>query len=82
MSENRIRNEYMRRSIGVASIMEKMRKNRLEWFGHVMRRDISEAVKTIMKMNIKERRRRGRITIEYNVRTADVCVEYVEDNGK
>jgi hypothetical protein len=32
--ENRIRNEYMRCSIGV---VDKMRENKLRWFLHVMR---------------------------------------------
>jgi hypothetical protein len=30
-----IRNEYVRDSIGEASIVDKMRENRLRWFGHV-----------------------------------------------
>lgn len=33
-------NEYARGSIGVASIVDKMRENRLRWFKHVMRREI------------------------------------------
>jgi len=33
--EDPIRNEYV--SIGVASVVDKMRKNRLGWFGCVMR---------------------------------------------
>jgi hypothetical protein len=36
--ENRIRNEYLKGSIGVRSIINKMRENILEWFGYVMRR--------------------------------------------
>lgn len=35
-----IRNEYnMKGSIGVISIVENIRKNRLRWFGHVLRRE-------------------------------------------
>jgi hypothetical protein len=30
----RIRDEYVRGSIGVASIEDKIRENRLGWFGH------------------------------------------------
>jgi len=33
-----VRNEEIRTKIGVASIEEKMRENRLRWFGHVRRR--------------------------------------------
>jgi hypothetical protein len=35
--EDRIRYEYARGSIGVASIVNKMRRNKWRWFGHVMR---------------------------------------------
>jgi nonsense-mediated mRNA decay protein 3 len=52
--EDRIKNEYVRGSIGVASILDKMRDNRLRWFGHVMRREETNAVKVIMKMKGKE----------------------------
>lgn len=36
--ENRIRNEYIKFSVGVASIDDKMREDRLRWFGYMMRR--------------------------------------------
>ena len=32
---DRIRNEDMRKKVGVASITDKIRENRLHWFGHV-----------------------------------------------
>ena len=35
---DRIRNETIRRKVGVAPIEEKMRESRLRWFGHVCRR--------------------------------------------
>jgi len=35
---DKVRNENIRTKIGVASIEEKMRENRLRWFGHVRRR--------------------------------------------
>ena len=35
---DKLRNEDIRPKIGVASIEEKMRENRLRWFGHVHRR--------------------------------------------
>jgi len=37
-----------------------MRENRLRWFGHDMWRGESEAVRTVMEMNIDGRRGRGR----------------------
>jgi len=36
--KDRISNEYVKGGIGVASIVDKMKENRLRWFGHVMRR--------------------------------------------
>jgi len=42
--EDRIKNKYVRGSIGVASILDKMRENRLRWFGHVMTRGETKAV--------------------------------------
>ena len=39
MSGDKISNEYIRGSVGVASIVEKMREIRLRWLGHVLRRE-------------------------------------------
>jgi hypothetical protein len=41
-----INNEYVRGSIGVASIVNKMRENRLRWFGYVMRREETKCSKS------------------------------------
>jgi hypothetical protein len=40
---DRIRNEYIRGSLKVSLVSEKMRSNRLAWYGHVMRRDDYES---------------------------------------
>jgi len=53
--EDRIRNEYTSGSIEVASIVYKMRGNRFRWFGHFMRGEDSEAVRTVRwKLTLKE----------------------------
>jgi len=36
--EDKIRNEYIRSSLGVVSIVNKMREIRFRWLGHVLRR--------------------------------------------
>lgn len=33
--------------------MNKKRDNRLRWFGHVMRREKSEDVRTVMEINVE-----------------------------
>jgi hypothetical protein len=86
--EDRIRNEYVRGSIGVAPIGDKMRENRLRWFGHVMRREESEAVRMVMNMNVEGKRERGRPkkkwldVIKCDMKSAGVCTEDVGDRAK
>ncbi|KAL4082969.1 hypothetical protein QTP88_023973 [Uroleucon formosanum] len=78
--EDKIKNEYVSGSIGVASIVNKMRENRLKWLGHVMRREETGAVRVVMKMNIEGKRGRGRPkkrwlkNIEKDMRAVGVCI--------
>jgi hypothetical protein len=44
--------ELIRGSLKVASVTEKMRSNKLAWYGHVMRRDESHIIKRVMTMNV------------------------------
>ena len=41
----RVRNEDIRKMVGVAPIQDKLRENRLRWFGHVQRRPIEAVVR-------------------------------------
>jgi hypothetical protein len=50
--EDRIRTEYVKGKIGVVSIVDKKRENRLRCFGHVMRRKENNVVRVIMKINV------------------------------
>lgn len=52
--------ECVRVSIGVASIVDKTDKNILRWFGPVLRRKQSGAVRTGMGMVVEGSRRTGR----------------------
>lgn len=40
-----VRNEYTRESFGVAGIVEKIRKDRLKWFGHMLREELKGEIK-------------------------------------
>lgn len=49
-----IKNECIKGSVKVASIVSKMRENRLRWFGHIMKRDDSEPVGVVIEMNVDD----------------------------
>ena len=51
---DRVRNEDIRSLVGVAPIEDKMRENRLQWFGHVGRRPIDAPVKRVEKIDIEQ----------------------------
>jgi hypothetical protein len=57
---DKIRNEYTRGSLKVAPETEKMRSNRLAWYGHVMRMEESHITKRVMRMNVDGHPSRGR----------------------
>jgi len=56
--ENRIKNEYVRDKIVVASIVDKIRENILRCFWYVMRREETKSVRVVMKMNVEGRSER------------------------
>ena len=56
----KIRNEYIRDTVKVERLGMKMRKGRLRWYGHVMRRDQEYLGRKIMEMELPGKRRRGR----------------------
>ena len=43
--KNRVRNEDIQKMVGVAPIQDKLRENRLRWFGHVQRRPTETVVR-------------------------------------
>lgn len=58
--KNRIRNDYIRESLGVVDIRDKMREHRPLWLGHVMTRDEENLVRSILGFRVESRRSRGR----------------------
>ncbi|XP_041973821.1 uncharacterized protein LOC121729387 [Aricia agestis] len=47
---DKVRNEYIRGSFGVASVVEKVKESRLRWYGHIQRRDDAYAVKKVLNI--------------------------------
>jgi len=54
---DKVRNENIRTKIGVASIEEKMRENRLRWFGHVRSRLTDAPVQRVERINLGQVKR-------------------------
>ena len=58
--KDKIRNEYIKSTVKVERIGMKMRKLRLRWYGHVMRRDQEYLGKRLMELELSGKRKRGR----------------------
>jgi hypothetical protein len=68
---DRIRNETVREMVGVAPIDEKLRENRLRWFGHVYRRPTEAIVKRADRIALHSNapgRGRPKLTLDAVVR--------------
>jgi len=58
---DKVRNEDIRTKIYVAPIEEKMRENRLQWFGHVRRRPTDAPVRRVERIKLGQvKRAQGR----------------------
>ncbi|KAI5731744.1 hypothetical protein M8J77_015349 [Diaphorina citri] len=57
---DRIRNEVIRNKIKVTEITNKIQERRLQWFGHIERRDQDYIGKKIREMRVVGNRKRGR----------------------
>ena len=57
---DKVRNEYIRGSLKVAPVTEKLKGNRLAWYGHVKRRDETHVTKRVMNINVDGWIGRGR----------------------
>ncbi|XP_047983973.1 uncharacterized protein LOC125224599 [Leguminivora glycinivorella] len=52
---DKIRNDYIRGSFKVAPIAEKLKENRLRWYGHILRRPEDHMVKLALNMPTQKR---------------------------
>ncbi|KAL6495006.1 hypothetical protein OROGR_030925 [Orobanche gracilis] len=60
-TKDRVRNEIIRTKVGVTCIENKMRENRLRWFGHIKRREMGVPVRKLERWKEEEiMRGRGR----------------------
>ncbi|KAL1448427.1 hypothetical protein WDU94_003661 [Cyamophila willieti] len=57
---DRIRNEVIRNKLRVTEVTKKIQERRLQWYGHVMRRDEDYVGKIVNRMQVAGRRARGR----------------------
>ena len=52
MRRDKMTNEDIRAKIGVVSIEEKMRENRLQWFSHVRRRVTDAPIRRVKRIKL------------------------------
>ncbi|KAL1450107.1 hypothetical protein WDU94_002559 [Cyamophila willieti] len=57
---DRIRNEVIRNKLKVTEVSKKIQERRLQWYGHVERRDLEEIKKRVERMVVRGRKGRGR----------------------
>ena len=57
---DRIKNDLIRGTVKVTEVSRKLQERRLQWFGHVVRREDDFACKRVMNMEVPGTRRRGR----------------------
>ena len=57
---DKVRNEDVRKRMGVATIMEKAQEKRLRWYGHLRRMEPDGVARRAMDMEVKGKRPKGR----------------------
>ena len=57
---DKVRNEHVRGTLKIAPISNKVKENRLRWYGHIKRREAEHPIRKVMDMEIPGRRRPGR----------------------
>ena len=60
------RNEKILEEAKVEAMAMVMRLRRLEWFGHVKRRDEKENIRAVVELKIEGKRPRGRPKLRWN----------------
>ncbi|KAK3548620.1 hypothetical protein QTP70_015565, partial [Hemibagrus guttatus] len=85
---DRIRNEYIRGTAHVGRLGDKVREDRLRWFGHVQRRESEYIGRRMLDMGLPGRRQRGRPKRRYmdgineDMKLVGASVEDAEDRDR
>ncbi|KAK3548948.1 hypothetical protein QTP70_021670, partial [Hemibagrus guttatus] len=85
---DRIRNEYIRGTAHVGRLGDKVREDRLRWFGHVQRRESEYIGRRMLDMELPGRRQRGRPKRRYmdgineDMKLVGASVEDAEDRDE
>ncbi|KAK3506727.1 hypothetical protein QTP70_018270 [Hemibagrus guttatus] len=85
---DRIRNEYIRGTAHVGHLGDKVREDRLRWFGHVQRRESEYIARRMLDMELPGRRQRGRPKRKYmdgineDMKLVGASVEDAEDRDR
>ena len=53
-------NDDLWKMMGIESVMDVVKRNRLRWLGHVLRKDESDWVRGVLEMNVEGSRERGK----------------------
>ena len=46
-------NDDLQNMMGIEPVMDVVKRNRLRWLGHVLRKDESDEVRRVMEMNVE-----------------------------
>nr|CAH7713655.1 unnamed protein product [Callosobruchus chinensis] len=71
---DRIRNEDIRKELGIESVADLLERNQLKWFGHMCRMDSDRQVRKVWDCKTLPRRGRGRPTTSWNQVVEEVIV--------
>ena len=75
--KDKIRNEHIRGTTRVTQASKKITDRRLNWYGHVMRRDGEHILRKVLRADIPGKRKRGRP----KTRWKDACQRDLKSTG-
>ena len=57
---DKVKNETIRKNMGVRCIGDKMKEKRLRWYGHIQRRGESHCCRKVSEIKLEGKRKKGR----------------------